>query len=218
MDVALPGIRRALDETGDAIARARLLPAAVEIELRAGETVAARAAADELARIADDLGTPYLAALAADASGAVLLAEDAPQEALPSLRAAHRLWRELDAPHHAARARVLVGIACRELGDAAGAELELEGAREALEALGARPEVDRLARITGTAAARAPLSGRETEVLGLVATGMSNRAIAAKLVISEKTVARHLSNIFAKLGVSSRTEAAAYAFTHDLLR
>jgi DNA-binding CsgD family transcriptional regulator len=214
IDLALPAIRRALDEEQESIGRSRLLPASVEILLEAEDVMAARAAADELAEIAVQLDAPYLDALALDASGAVLLAEDDPRTALTKLRTAHRLWRDLDAPHRAARVRLLIGIACRELGDRASAELEFEAARGVLEELGARPDLERLARIGGPSRPEGPLSRRESEVLTLVAAGKTNRAIATELFISEKTVARHVSNIFMKLGLSSRAEATAYAYKH----
>jgi DNA-binding NarL/FixJ family response regulator len=217
-DLALPSIRRALDEAQDPIARSRLLPAFVEVMLESENVEAARAAADELAGIAAQLGAPYLDALAADASGAVLLAEGDPRTALAKLRTAQRLWRELEAPHQVARVRALIAVACRELGDGAGAELEFEAARGVLEGLGASPDLERLARLAGSSRPGAPLSRRENEVLTLVATGKTNRAIATELFISEKTVARHVSNIFTKLGLSSRAEATAYAYKHGLVR
>ena len=195
-----------------------MLPACVEVLIEAEDVTAARTAADELAGIAEQLDTPYLKALAAHASGAVLLAEGAPRTALTALRRAHRSWRDLEAPHEAARARVLVGVACRELGDDASAELEFEAARGMLEELGARPDLERLARLAGSLRPEGPLSRRESEVLALVAAGKTNRAIAAELFISEKTVARHVSNIFKKLRLSSRSEATAYAFKHGLVR
>ena len=212
---AVPAIRRALDEAQDPIARSRLLPACVEVMLRSGDTGAARAAADELAAIAAQLAAPYLDALAAHAAGAVLLAEGEPRAALVRLRTAQRSWRDLAAPQQAANVRVLIGIACRELGDGASAQLEFDAARGALEQLGALPDLERLARLTGSGG---PLSPRENEVLALIAAGKTNRAIAADLFISEKTVARHVSNIFAKLRLSSRAEATAYAYRHGLVR
>ena len=218
VDLALPAIQRALNEVPDSSARARLLPASVEVLLEAEDVGAARAAADELAGIAGQLDTPYLHALAAHASGAVLLAERDPRAALTSLRRAHRLWLELEAPHQAARVRVLIGVACRELGDAASSELEFDAARGVLEELSARPDLERLARLAGSQRPEGPLSRRENEVLVLVAAGKTNRAIAAELFISEKTVARHVSNIFKKLRLSSRSEATAYAFKHGLVR
>ncbi len=216
-DLALPALRRTLDEAHDPTARSRLLPACVEVMLEVGDMGAARAAAEELAGIAAQFDAPYLHALAADSFGAVLLAEGDPRAALRGLRRAQGLWRELEAPHQAARIRLLIGVACRELGDAAGAELEFEAARNGLEELGAGPDLERLARVTGSSRPGG-LSRRESEVLTLVAAGKTNRAIAAELFISEKTVARHVSNIFTKLRLSSRAEAAAYAYKHGLAR
>ena len=217
VDLALPAIRRALDEAEDPLARSRLLPACVEVMLEADDVEAARAAAEELEGIAGNRGAPYLNALAGQASGAVLMAEGDARAALAELRAAHRSWRELEAPHQAARVRLLIGVACRALGDRASAELEFEAARGMLEELGAAPDLERLARLTGSPSPGG-LSRRETEVLTLVAAGKTNRAIATELFISEKTVARHVSNIFTKLGLSSRAEATAYAYKHGVVR
>lgn len=217
VDLALPAIRRALEEAADPITRSWLLPACVEVLLEAEDVGAARAAADELAGIAAQLDAPYLNAVAAHACGAVLLAEGDPRAALTALRRAHRSWRDLDAPHPAARVRLLIAIACRELGDGASAELEFAAARGVLEALGAAPDLERLARLAGSPRPGG-LSRRESEVLVLVAAGKTNRAIAAELFISEKTVARHVSNIFTRLGLSSRAAATAYAYKHGLAR
>ena len=218
IDLALPAIRRALEEAQDPIARSRLLPGYVEVMLEAEEVGSARAAADELTGIAAQLDAPYLHALAAHASGAVLLAEGDPRGALTNLRTAHRSWRDLEAPHQAARVRLLIGVACLELGDGASAELEFEAARGVLDELGAGTDLERLALLAGSSRPEGPLSRREGEVLTLVAAGKTNRAIAAELFISEKTVARHVSNIFTKLGLSSRAEATAYAYKHGLVR
>ncbi len=226
-DVAAAAIRRALEEEHDPARRARLLPAAVEVSLAADDLPAARSAADELEAIARRLDVPLLRAVAAHVGGAVALAGGAAADALEPLRAAWRAWQELDAPFEAARVRVLVGLACRELGDDDGAGLELDAARATFRALGAEPELARLDELEGGAAGgaggpggtgdTAGLTGREVEVLRLVASGKSNRAIADELVISEHTVARHVQNIFAKLAVGSRTAAAAYAYEHHLL-
>ena len=218
IDLALPAIRRALDEAQDPMTRSRLLPGYVEVMLEAEEVGAARAATDELAGIASQFDAPYLHALAAHASGAVLLAEGDPQAALTKLRTAHRSWRDLEAPHQAARVRLLIGVSCRQIGDGASADLEFEAARGVLEELGAAPDLERLAWLAGSSRPGGPLSRRESEVLMLVAAGKTNRAIAAELFISEKTVARHVSNIFSKLRLSSRTEATAYAYKHGLVR
>ena len=151
-------------------------------------------------------------------SGAVLLAEGDARAALVELRGAPPSWRELDAPYQVARARVLVGLACRELGDSDGAGLEFDAARGLFEDLGAPPDLARLRRLSGSLAGQEGLSPREREVLALLATGKTNRAIAAELFLSEKTIARHVSNIFAKLALSSRAEATAYAYKHGLVR
>jgi DNA-binding NarL/FixJ family response regulator len=157
--------------------------------------------------------------MAAHARGTVALTDGDVGESLVALRHAWQVWRELEAPYEAARARELVGLACRALGDDDAAAVELEAARDAFAALGAVPDlarVDALAPGAGPADAHG-LTARELEVLRLVAAGKSNREIASMLVISEHTVARHLQNIFAKLGLSSRTAASAFAFEHDLV-
>jgi DNA-binding CsgD family transcriptional regulator len=218
-DVAAGMIRAALQEAREMRARPRLLAAAVEILIAVGEVSAARSAAEELSGIAGQLGGPFLAATDAHATGATLLAEGDAGGALRSLRQARTIWSSLDAPYDAARAGVLIGIACRQLGDEETATVELDSARVVFERLGAAGDllaVTRLAR--GPSPSRSNgLTAREVQVLRLVATGKTNRSIAADLRISEKTVARHLSNIFTKLDLSSRAAATAYAFRHDLL-
>jgi DNA-binding CsgD family transcriptional regulator len=218
-DAAAASIQRVLDETPDPVARAKVLPAYIDIMLVANDVGAARVAVDELQRIADELGAPYVRALAAHAMGTVLLAEGDARAALVALRSAAATWRELDVPYQLARIRVLIGLACRQLGDNDGAGLELDAARGLFEDLGASPDLARVRRLSSSLPARPAdgLSPREREVLALLATGKTNRAIAAELFLSEKTIARHVSNIFAKLGLSSRAEATAYAYTHGLL-
>jgi DNA-binding CsgD family transcriptional regulator len=218
IDLALPAIRRVTEEAQDPIGRSRLLPAYVEIMLEADALGAARAAADELASIAADLDAPYLHALAAHAAGAVLLSEGDSRAALTELRNAHKSWRDLEAPHQGARVRVLIGIACLDVGDGATAKLEFEAAHGVFAELSAAPDLERVARLLGSPRAAGALSPRENEVLTLVAAGKSNRAIGGELFISEKTVARHVSNIFTKLRLSSRSEATAYAYKHGLVR
>jgi DNA-binding CsgD family transcriptional regulator len=219
-DAAAAGIRRVLDETRDPIGRSKVLPAYVEIMLETNELGAARSAADEFQEIATDVGAPYVQALAAHTMGAVLLAEDNARAALVDLRRACATWRELDVPYQVARARTLIGVACRELQDTGGAELEFDAARAMFEELGAVPDLERLSRVQrGTSAGAAGrLSAREREVLALLASGKTNRMIATDLFISEKTVARHVSNIFTKLDLSSRAEATAYAFKAGFVR
>jgi DNA-binding NarL/FixJ family response regulator len=219
VDAAAAAIRTALDGAQDRLARAKVLVAYVEIVLAADDVSAARTAAGELSEIAADLGMPLLQAVAAHATGAVLLAEGDPRAALATLRRAWTAWQELQAPYEAARARVLMGLACRALGDSDTAELELDAACRVFQQLGAAPEIARVeaeSRMAAPAAA-GRLTAREVQVLRLVAAGKGNRAIAADLVISEHTVARHVQNIFAKLDVSSRSAATAFAFEHGLL-
>jgi ATP/maltotriose-dependent transcriptional regulator MalT len=213
---AVASIRRARAEVMEPLKRAALLPAYVEIMLAVGETEEARGACGELEELARRYGSSMLGAIVAHARGAVDLAEGNAQAALVALREACRAWQELEAPYETARTRVLIGQACRALGDEEAETLELEAARSIFEQLGAAPDLARLEAAT-TRAGTHGLSRRELEVLGLVAAGKSNREIAAALVISEHTVARHLQNIFAKLGVTSRTAAAAFAFEHDLV-
>ena len=212
-------VRRVVDEAQDPLARSRLLPALVEVMFETGDAGTARAAADELSKLARDLDAPLLRALAAQAQGTVLLLEGDARAALGALRDAWTAWQELRVPYESARVRVLTGLACRQLGDEETAEMELDAARWAFEQLGALPDVARAAALTGRTAAKPAggLTARELEVLRLVATGKTNRVIAGDLFLSEKTVARHVSNIYAKLGVSSRAAATAYAYEHDLV-
>ena len=219
VDAALASIRNAVAETPERRGRPRLLAALVEIALAAGDLEAARSAAEELEAAALELGAPYLRALARQSAGAVLLARDEPRAALGALREAEDLWRRLEAPFDAARTRTLAALACRALGDEIGAAMELDAVGGALRAIGAAPELARVERMRREPAGRGAgkLTARELEVLRLVATGLSNRAIAGRLRISEKTVARHVSNIFLKLGLSSRSAATAYAYRHALV-
>src|SRR6266540_1352883 len=198
---ATAAIRTALDQAQDRTARCRMLAALVEIVLAAG-----------------DADAPLLHAVAAHALGAVLLAEGDARAALATLRRAWTAWQEMEAPYEAARIRVLVGLACRQLGDEDTAAMELDAARWVFQELGAAPELARVEQLSRAAAPKAAggLSAREVQVLALVAAGNSNRAIAGELFLSEKTVERHVSNILTKLGVGSRTAAAAYAFEHGI--
>jgi ATP/maltotriose-dependent transcriptional regulator MalT len=185
--------------------------------LAAGELEEARKACRELEQACEDCDSEMLRAMLASVQGAVALAAGDASGALVSLRSASRAWTELEAPYDAARARMLVGCACRALGDEEGGLLELEAARTVFEELGAGPDVAAVDSLTRTSVETHGLSARELEVLRLLAAGRSNRQIASELVISEHTVARHVQNIFRKLGVSSRTAASAFAYEHDLL-
>ena len=214
--VAAMLIARAIEEASQRTARARLLPAYVEIMLGNREIEPARAAADELTALAAELEAPYVAACAALAMGAVELAAGDARAALKPLREARALWQELDAPYEVARTRELIGQACRILGDAEPAQLELDAAAWTYTQLGATPDLARV-KTPGQRTHVSGLSERELQVLRLLATGRSNRAIASELVLSEKTVARHISNIFTKLGPSSRAAATAYAYEHAVV-
>ena len=214
---AATSIRRALAETADPLRRASLLPAGAEIMLAAGELEEARAACAELEQICDDCESELLRAQLTQLRGAVALAADDPSNALAHLRRAFQAWHELEAPYEAARTRVLVGRACREVGDEDAFALELQAAREAFEQLGAAGDVAAVDALTGAEAPPHGLSSRELEVLRLLARGLSNREIANELVISQHTVARHVQNIFRKLDVGSRSAAGAFAFEHDLV-
>jgi DNA-binding CsgD family transcriptional regulator len=218
-EAAAAAIRRALEEAAEPGPRSGLLPAFVEVMLATGDLEAARGASDELGGLAGDFASDSLRAMTGHARGAVRLAQGDARGALVELRGAAKAWQDLDVPYEAARARELIGRACRELGDEDAAGLEMEAARSAFAELEAAPD---LARLDPASAKAVPhdsrgLTPREIEVLRQVAAGKSNREIAATLTISEHTVARHLQNIFAKLGVSSRTAASAFAFEHDLV-
>jgi DNA-binding CsgD family transcriptional regulator/tetratricopeptide (TPR) repeat protein len=216
---AAASIGRALDETADPLARARLLPARVEILLAGRDHEGARAACDELAEIAARFHTDVLRATAAQAQGAVELAAGNPREALVRLRRAWKEWQALEIPHAAARTREVLGLACRALGDRAGGRMELEAARGAYESLGARPDV---ARVDGLLAHRTDagphgLTPREVQVLRLVAAGRSNKEVADALSLSVKTVERHVGNILTKLDVPSRVAATAWAYENEVI-
>lgn len=214
---AAAAIRRALDEANSDLARCRLLGAMVEILIGAEDVAAAREAAEELRGIAARVDEPWLDAMSRTADGATLLAEGDGRAALPVLRQAWSAWQGLEAPYEAARVRVLMARACQQGDDPASAEMELDAAIWVFEQLGAAPDIAEARVLSLAGAPESALTRRELEVLQLVAAGLTNRAIAAELILSVKTVARHLSNIFAKLDVSSRAAATAYAYEHDLV-
>lgn len=197
--------------------RARLLAACVEVGIACDDLAEARACAAELREATAPLGTRALTAMADHAEGAVLLAEGDPEAALPPLRRACAAWLELHLPYEHARSRQVLGTAMRAAGDEEGAESELRASRVAFERLGARLDLDATdALLRPVHTLPAGLTAREAEVLRLVASGKTNRDIAVELVLSEHTVGRHLQNIYAKIGVSSRAAATAFVFEHGL--
>jgi DNA-binding CsgD family transcriptional regulator len=216
-DGASAAIARALSEAAEIGERISLLPAQVEISLAIGDLEAARAASRELETIAaSDDGA--LAAGAAQAQGTVALAHGDPRSALSALRRAEGIWRELEFPYEEARVRELVGLACRGLGDEETAVLELEASGAAYRDLGATPDSSRAESLLDSPPdGDSVLTKRELEVLWHLASGDTNKEIAADLVLSERTVDRHVSNLFAKLGVSNRAAATAHAYEHHLL-
>ncbi len=231
-DDAATAIESALDAASDPMARAKLLPAYVRIVLAVGRLDEASAAADELDELAgvhgEAGGETMLGAIAGQTRGALLLARGDARAALGPLRVALGAWQALDAPYETAQVRVLLAGACRQLDDSGQAELECDVARDIFEKLGAAPALEQLDRMLAdegivqdeapsAAGESRPITDRESQVLRLVAGGSTNRDIAAALAISEKTVERHLGNIFTKLGVSNRTAATAQAYARDLL-
>jgi DNA-binding CsgD family transcriptional regulator len=220
-DMAAAGasLERALSETADPIQRFSVLPAYVDVMLSVGDIAAARKACDELQAVADQTGIDMHQARSSYARGVVDLADGRPGEAIPSLRAAFKLWQTLGVPHEMARTRTSLGRALLAVGDEDTARLELEAARSMFAQLGAAPDlvgVEALSR-TGGSVKPHDLTPRELEVLRLLASGATNRSIAEHLVLSERTVDRHVSNIFAKLGVTTRSAATSYAYRHQLV-
>jgi ATP/maltotriose-dependent transcriptional regulator MalT len=216
-DAAAASVRRTLAQESNRLMRARLLSAQVEIAIAGGDLSTATEAARELAEIAREYGSVALEAAAAFAQGRLQFASGEASDALAHLHRASQLWQAAECPFEAAEARRAVGLACRDLGDGDGAELALSSALSAFEHLGAKTEAERTAEHLGERPPVAGLTAREIEVLRLVAAGKSNREIAAELYLSAKTIARHLSNIFCKIDVSSRTAAAAFAYEHGLI-
>jgi DNA-binding CsgD family transcriptional regulator len=217
---ASAGVRRALTEVTAKPDRLDLLKAAVTIYLEEGRIEAARDAVTEFEEITRELTTPAIEAETSAVRGALALSEGDPGSALPLLRRAVGTWHEQDAPHEVAKLNVLIGQACRALADHDGARLEFSAARETFERLGARPDLaqlDRIVAATGAGSETHGLTRREIEVLCLIARGKANRAIANELQLSERTVHRHVSNIFTKLDVDSRTAAVAYGIKHRIV-
>ena len=217
---AQAAIRRALGEAQAPHRRASVLAAGVEILIEGAEILHARGAADELAAMATRSEARYLRALAMHARGRVLLAEGNPAGALKLLRQAWMDWQDIDAPWHAARVRVVLGLTCRALGDEEAAQLEFDAAHLVFERLAAAPDLARVhaLRVQPVASSDRTLTARERQILALIATGVTNRAIADALAISDRTVDRHVSNILTKLDLPSRSAATAYAYQRGFVQ
>jgi DNA-binding NarL/FixJ family response regulator len=205
------------EESWNLLARAKLLPAAVQIAVAVDDLMTAKEAAAELDTIAARYRTDGIEASVSTARGRVQLAEGDAPAAASTLRRAVQQWQALDAPYEDATARVLLAIAARESGDDEGAAACFAAAARTFERLGAVADLVLARQMQGGGApAAGGLTAREVEVLRLVAAGATNRLVAAELFLSEKTVDRHLSNVFRKLGVSSRAAAAAFAVENGL--
>lgn len=218
-DAACTTIRRLMTATSDPVRRAGLLPAYLEIALARADLDQARCARDELRELAQTFDADLLRAVVARADGAIALAERRTDAALDPFRRAFDLWTRLDAPYEAARVRVLIGHACRLLGDDEAAGLEIDAAKSVFERLGARTDLARLNTVKSVASplSHPSLTAREVEVLRLVSTGRTNKEIAEELCLSERTIDRHVTNILTKLDVRSRTAATTYAHHHKLV-
>ena len=218
VEAAAAALRSALaSPTVDRFGRARLLAAQVDVTVAAGTFDEARQAALELVTIADSLSSAVVAATASMAQGAYHLASGSPAAALNQLRRALNGWRELQLPYEEATARLMIGRTQRMLGDEEGGRIEIDAARAAFDRLGAVADARRAAELLHGGPSRPALTDREISVLRLVAAGRQNRDIAGALHLSEHTVARHMQNIFAKLGVSSRAAATSSALKRGLL-
>jgi DNA-binding CsgD family transcriptional regulator len=218
-EAAASAVRRALDETEECGRRAELLSAQVDILLVLGDVSGAHAAMDDLKTLGTTVDALVLRAMADRAEGSVLVAEAQARAAVGGLRRSWQAWQQLEAPYEAARTRVLIAHACRALDDADSAAMELDAARSLFQSLGASYDLAGLAdEPSSVASAAQGLTTREVEVLGLIAAGETNKAIAAALVISEYTVARHVQNMLQKLRCSSRSGLAAFAVEHGLAR
>jgi DNA-binding CsgD family transcriptional regulator len=226
---ALTSLRRLVSSEQDPLERLRFLPAYIEILLARSEPTPSAAdpssgeeverAVADLAAIAARFAAPMIAALAADARARLRLCQGDAEGALSDLRRAFQTWQEIGAPYLAARTRVALCRAYRALGDRDAAELEQQAAQVAFEKLGAASDLRALGALRegqqGAPAHR--LTPRELAVLRLLSAGMTNKAMAAQLHLSEKTIDRHVSNIFMKIGVATRAAATAFAYEHKLV-
>lgn len=218
IDAASATIRRVLAEASEPGVQCEVLAAAVRILLAAGDADGARLASEELTSLTADIAAPFLQAIAEHCQGSVAIAQGDPAAAVGPLQSCLRVWLGFQAPHEEALTRMELGAAYGGLGDEDSARLELDAARTLLVGLGAAPDLARLdAAASIPVATQGELSLRELQVLRLLAAGETNRSIADSLYISIRTVDRHVSNLYTKLGVSNRAAATAHAYEHQLI-
>ncbi|HMB61501.1 MAG TPA: LuxR C-terminal-related transcriptional regulator [Eudoraea sp.] len=218
-DMAETSIRNTLRETKDNTRRAELLPAVVNIMLAVKQTEEALEAAKELSAIALEFDAPYLYAMSSYCQGAVFLAEGRAQPALENLQKAFKLWNTLQLPYESAHTSELKAFVYLQMNDRDNSDIELAAAKWVFEQLKAMPDLERIKRLVDRKQHYEThgLTLRELQVLRRVASGKTNKFIAGELFISVRTVDRHVSNIFNKLGVSSRAEATAFALKSNIL-
>ncbi len=218
-DAAETSIRNTLREIKDKKRRAELLPEVVRIMIAVKKTEEAFEATKELGDIAKEFDAPYLFAMSSYCQGAVFLAEGSIQLALDHLQKALKGWNTLHLPYESALTRELKGLVYRKLKDKDNSDMELVAAKWVFEQLKAIPDLERITQLLNKKRHYETygLTLRELQVLHLVVSGKTNKIAAGELFISERTVDRHVSNIFNKLGVSSRVEATAFVFKNKIL-
>jgi DNA-binding NarL/FixJ family response regulator len=199
------------DAEEDEISRIRFLPAAIEISLARNRVDEADRCCRMLEEGAEKFDSPGFRAWAKHARGAVLVKQGSPAEALPFLQDALRRYRSTQRRYEMAQVYEWMSRAHEATGQSADAADDRANAESIYRQLGAKQTQATNAEVPGG------LTKREVEVLALIAAGASNRDVAKQLFISEKTVGRHLANIFVKLDVSSRTAAAAWAHENRVL-
>lgn len=216
-DIATAIISEALEGAGwNRLARAKLLPARAQIAIATGDLSGAAQSAEELETIAEAFNSVGLQAAALSTRGRVQLSNRDPA-ACATLRSAASRWNDLGVPYETATARTMLGQACRDSGDEPGASAAFDAARQLFDDLGVGVDARNSRVPVNASPLPAGLTAREAEVLLLVAAGHTNKEVASALFLSDKTIARHLSNIFTKVDVSTRAAATAFAFEHGMM-
>ncbi len=216
---AVPAIKRALAAADAPTKRMRLLGAAFEIALGQKQVDEARSFHDEMKTLAETYKSEAVTALLVEMQGDLAATEDKPERAIKCYAQSAGLWRDLGCPYRLARVRLRSARTCAALGDVEGAIAEARAASEGFASLGAEPErQDAVTFIRRHAPGRGTiLTRRQTEVLGLVALGLTNREIAERLGLSKRTVDRHVSDILTRIDAPTRAAAAAYAVSSGLV-